>query len=95
MRRVFLMMGNTIKKVLGLTVSAALISFCVPFSASAADNETKGRSGQFDYMMWNQDDIGKIEFEPDEGAFTCSWEDVDNCLFSMGRKYEKIRYSYR
>ncbi len=43
MMRVFLMMGNTIKKVLGLTVSAALISFCVPFSASAADNETKGR----------------------------------------------------
>ena len=43
-------------------------------------------------MMWNQGNIGKIEFEPDEGAFTCSWEDVDNCLFSMGRKYEKIRY---
>jgi len=91
MRRVILMMGNTIKKVLGLTVSAALISFCVPFSASAADNETKGRSGQFDYMMWNQDNTGEVTFEPDEGAFTCSWEDVDNCLFSMGRKYEKIQ----
>ena len=33
------MFGNTIKKVLGLTVSAAIMSFCVPFSVSADDQE--------------------------------------------------------
>ncbi|MDD7517677.1 glycoside hydrolase family 11 protein [Ruminococcus flavefaciens] len=85
------MIGNTIKKALGLTVSAAIISFCVPFSASAADNEKKGRVGQFDYMMWNKDNTGEVTFEPGEGTFTCSWENVDNCLFSMGKKYERIQ----
>lgn len=35
------MIGNTIKKVLGLTVSAAILSFCVPFSVSADDKNEK------------------------------------------------------
>ena len=35
------MIGNTIKKVLGLTVSAAILSFCVPFSVSADDKNDK------------------------------------------------------
>ncbi len=88
------MIGNTIKKVLCLTVSAVILSFCVPFSASAVDQLEKGCIGSFDYEMWNQNYQGKITFEPDEGAFTCSWKDVDNCIFSMGNNYDSGKKQY-
>ena len=88
------MIGNTIKKALGLTVSAAILSFCIPFSASAADQQKRGRIGYYDYMMWNKDYIGQVTFEPDEASFTCSWEDVDNCIFSMGTNYDSRKKPY-
>ena len=89
------MIGNTIKRALGLTVSAVILSFCVPFSASAVDQLEKGCIGSFDYEMWNQNYQGKITFEPYEGAFTCSWENVESCTFSMGKYYDrKQNYKY-
>ncbi len=89
------MIGNTIKNVLCLTVSAVILSFCVPFSASAVDQLEKGCIGSFDYEMWNQNYQGKITFEPDEGAFTCSWKNVESCTFSMGKYYDrKQNYKY-
>ena len=89
------MIGNTIKKALGLTVSAAILSFCIPFSASAVDQQQRGRITPYDYEMWNRDSVGNVVMESAYASFTCSWEDVDNCIFSMGKNYDSRKQPYK
>lgn len=84
-----------IKKIFSITVSAVLLAVSVPFSASAADGQQRGCIGSYNYAMWNKDSVGNVVMEPAYASFTCSWEDVDNCLFSIGENYDNKRQSYK
>ncbi len=83
------------KKVFSIIASAVLIAGSVPFSVFAADQQKRGYSGTYDYEMWNDHSIGNATMEPNTASFTCSWQDVDNCLFSMGRNYDSKKQNYR
>ena len=89
------MIRNAVKKVLCLAISAAIAGLSVPFSASAADKAVRGKIGAYEYEMWNLNNIGSCEFEPGEGSFTCSWENVENNIFSMGKLYDTLKLNYK
>ncbi|MCR4638125.1 endo-1,4-beta-xylanase [Ruminococcus sp.] len=58
------MIGNTIKKALGLTVSALTISLCVPFSVSADDQE--GNS----YVTSGGNEVGETDITYEDSGST-------------------------
>ena len=84
-----------LKKLFSITASVVLLASSVPFSASADDQQLRGCIGPYNYEMWNQDSVGNVAMEPNAGSFTCSWEDVDNCIFSMGKNYANRRQNYK
>ena len=86
---------TNIKKIVSIIASAVFIAASVPFSVSAVDQQQRGCIDGYNYEMWNQDSIGKVSIEPDSASFTCSWEDVENCLFSMGRNYDNKKQNYK
>ena len=80
------------KKVLGVTVLASVILSSVPFSASAAESlSEKGNTDGYDYEYFNMNNAGKFTIEPKAGSFSCSWEDVENCIAYMGKKYDPLQ----
>ena len=86
---------TNIKKIVSIIASAVFIAASVPFSVSAVDQQQRGCIDGYNYEMWNQDSIGKVSIEPDSASFTCSWEDVENCLFAMGRNYDNKKQNYK
>ena len=75
-------------------VSALMLISSVPLTASAADQNKRGMSGQYSYEMWNKDSTGEAEMEPDTNSFTCSWEDIEECIFGMGKNFDTQKRSY-
>jgi len=55
---------SKIKKVISGTVSALMIASCIPTVAAAADQQTKGNIGGYDYEMWNQNYTGTVSMNP-------------------------------
>ena len=89
------MVFNAIKKVLGISVSTAIIAASVPLSAYAADRQERGNIDGYDYELWNQDNKGDIEFEPGAGTFTFSWDNIENVLANMGKNYSEQKKNYK
>jgi len=83
------------RRVICCLVSALILSSSVPLTASAADKTKRGMSGQYDYEMWNKGSIGEADMETDTNSFTCSWEDVEECIFGMGKNFDSQKKSYR
>ena len=79
---------SKIKKVISGTVSALMIAASIPSVASAADQQTRGNIGGFDYEMWNQNGQGNAQMKPSAGSFTCSWSNIENFLARMGKNYD-------
>lgn len=68
--------------------------FTVPVSqqASAADQQQIGNKDGYDYELWNQWGQGSAEMQVgSDGAFSCSWSGIENCLFRTGKKLEKTK----
>ena len=86
---------SRMKKILSGTVSALMIATSIPTVASAADQQTRGNIGGYDYEMWNQNGQGQASMNPSAGSFTCSWSNIENFLARMGKNYDsqKINYS--
>lgn len=55
--------------------------------AHAADQQQMGTKDGYDYELWNQNYQGTATMDVgSNGAFTCSWSGIENCLFRTGKK---------
>ena len=86
---------SKIKKVISGTVSALMIVSSVPTVVSAADQQTRGNIGGFDYEMWNQNGQGQVSMNPGAGSFSCSWSNIENFLARMGKNYDSQKKNYK
>ena len=86
---------STIKKILSGSVSALMIASCIPAVASAADQQTRGNIGGYDYEMWNQNGQGQASMNPSAGSFTCSWSNIENFLARMGKNFDSQKINYK
>ena len=84
-----------IKKIIGGAASAMMIVSSVPFAASAADQQTRGNVGGYDYEMWNQNGQGQVSMQPSAGSFTCSWSNIENFLARMGKNFDSQKKNYK
>ena len=84
-----------LKKIIGGTVSAMMIAASIPTVASAADQQTRGNIGGYDYEMWNQNGQGQVSMNPGAGSFTCSWSNIENFLARMGKNYDSQKKNYK
>ena len=84
-----------LKKIIGGTVSAMMIAASIPTVASAADQQTRGNIGGYDYEMWNQNGQGQASMNPGAGSFTCSWSNIENFLARMGKNYDSQKKNYK
>ncbi|MDE6664754.1 MAG: glycoside hydrolase family 11 protein, partial [Ruminococcus sp.] len=58
----------------------------------AADQQELGNKDGFDYELWNQWGQGSVTMQVgSNGAFSCSWDGIENCLFRTGKKLEKTK----
>jgi hypothetical protein len=89
------------KTLSALTASAMLLIGNTAFSGSntltakAADQQTRGNIGGYDYEMWNQNGQGNAQMNPSAGSFTCSWSNIENFLARMGKNYDSKKQSYK
>lgn len=69
-------------------VSSMLCFASIPtFTTNAADQQQMGNKDGYDYELWNQWGQGTATMDVgDNGAFTCSWTGIENCLFRTGKK---------
>jgi glucuronoarabinoxylan endo-1,4-beta-xylanase len=79
----------------GGIVSALLLAVCSPAAVNAADQQTRGNIGGFDYEMWNQNGQGQASMNPSAGSFTCSWSNIENFLARMGKNYDSQKKNYK
>ena len=86
---------SKIKKVISCSVSALMIASCIPTAASAADQQTRGNIGGYDYEMWNQNGQGQVSMNPGAGSFSCSWSNIENFLARMGKNYDSQKKNYK
>ena len=52
---------SRMKKILSGIVSALMIATSIPTVSFAADQQTRGNIGGYDYEMWNQNGQGQVE----------------------------------
>ena len=89
------MKTKTIKRVISGAVSALMLAASIPASVTAADQQTRGNIGGFDYEMWNQNGQGQASMNPGAGSFTCSWSNIENFLARMGKNYDSQKKNYK
>ncbi len=64
-----------------------LVSVPTGIAANAADQQQTGNKDGYDYELWNQWGQGTATMDVgSNGAFTCSWTGIENCLFRTGQK---------
>ena len=83
------------KRVISGTFSALMIASSIPVAAAAADQQTRGNVGGYDYEMWNQNGQGQASMNPGAGSFTCSWSNIENFLARMGKNYDSQGKNYK
>ncbi len=83
------------KRVISGAVSALMIASSIPAVASAADQQTRGNVGGYDYEMWNQNGQGQASMNPGAGSFTCSWSNIENFLARMGKNFDSQKKNYK
>ena len=80
------------KKFRRLMTSSLAVAICAlsvsALPASAGKEQDKGKTSDgYDWEMWNQNGTGNTTMELGTGgAFSCSWNGIQNCLFRTGRK---------
>lgn len=87
-----------IKRAIGVFITVMMVITCVcvgiPMSqtAYAADQQQMGNKDGYDYELWNQWGQGTATMDVgSNGAFSCSWNGIENCLFRTGKKLEKTK----
>lgn len=91
-------MKGAIKKTVSVFVTLIMSFACffvtppVTQEASAADQQELGNKDGYDYELWNQWGQGSATMQVgSNGAFSCSWSGIENCLFRTGKKLEKTK----
>ena len=84
-----------LKKIISAGASTMMIAAAIPAVASAADQQTRGNIGGYDYEMWNQNGQGQVSMNPGAGSFTCSWSNIENFLARMGKNYDSQKKNYK
>lgn len=76
------------KRLVSGFVSSMLCFASIPnFTTNAADQQEMGNKDGYDYELWNQWGQGTATMDVgNDGAFTCSWTGIENCLFRTGKK---------
>ncbi len=77
------------KKAASLVFSLLLCMMLIPSNLMvfAADQQQIGTVDGYDYELWNQYGQGTATMDVgSNGAFTCSWSGIENCLFRTGKK---------
>ena len=91
------MRKGTFKKIVSASLTAMMVASSVPSipaAVNAADQQTRGNIGGFDYEMWNQNYTGQVSMQPGAGSFTCSWSGIENFLARMGKNYDSKKQRY-
>ena len=71
----------------GLTLVPASGLYSDVSVVKAADQQKKGNVDGYDYELWNQNGSGSVDMQlGSNGAFSCSWSSIENCLFRTGKK---------
>jgi endo-1,4-beta-xylanase len=85
------------KRVFSGTISAMMIAASMPAATivNAADQQTLGNIGGYDYEIWNQNGQGQVSMNPGAGFFTCSWSNIENFLARMGKNYDSRKMNYK
>ena len=72
---------------MGLTLVPASGYFTDISVVKAADQQKTGNVDGYDYELWNQNGAGSVDMQlGSNGAFSCSWSGIQNCLFRTGKK---------
>ncbi len=81
------------KRLVSGFVTSMLCFASIPtFTTNAADQQQMGNKDGYDYELWNQWGQGTATMDVgSNGAFTCSWTGIENCLFRTGKKLEKTK----
>ncbi len=75
------------KKTISCVVGAVLCFSSIPAVFNANAYQETGNKDGYDYELWNQDGIGSANMDVgSDGAFSCSWSNIENCLFRTGKK---------
>lgn len=75
-----------------MTVTCLFGTSTPTLTADAADQQDMGNKDGYDYELWNQWGQGDARMTVgSNGAFSCSWEGIENCLFRTGKKLEKTK----
>lgn len=82
------MKKNFFSRLVSGFVSSMLCFAALPtFTSQAADQQQLGNKDGYDYELWNQWGQGTATMDVGRnGAFTCSWTGIENCLFRTGQK---------
>lgn len=77
------LLQKTVSGVMGFMLCLASI----PAVMNADAYQETGNKDGYDYELWNQDGIGSANMDVgSNGAFSCSWSGIENCLFRTGKK---------
>jgi len=72
---------------MGITLVPASGFYSDVSVVKAADQQKKGNVDGYDYELWNQNGSGSVDMQlGSNGAFNCSWSNIENCLFRTGKK---------
>ncbi len=78
------------RRLCGLLCAAAMMLTAVPATTTtvfAADQCDQGTQDGYDYELWNQNYQGSVSMKLNgNGAFSCSWSGIENCLFRTGKR---------
>ncbi|MBP5580434.1 MAG: glycoside hydrolase family 11 protein, partial [Ruminococcus sp.] len=90
-------MKKTVKQLISSAVTAVMVAASLPSvpAVNAADQQTRGNIGGYDYEMWNQNGQGQVSMNPGAGSFTCSWSNIENFLARMGKNYDSQKKNYK
>ncbi len=87
---------KTVRQFISSAVTAVMVAASLPsVPTNAADQQTRGNIGGFDYEMWNQNGQGQVSMNPGAGSFTCSWSNIENFLARMGKNYDSQKKNYK
>ena len=92
------MKNGFIKKLISgaLTAAMCVSGFQTIPNASAADQTDYKTIDGYDYELWNQWGQGSasMQCKGGDGAYSCSWQGIENVLFRSGKKLKEDKKTY-
>ena len=84
-----------LKKFLSTGAAVAIAAAAVPTAASAVDQQETGYFKGYSWEMWNQESEGTVSMKLTDSGFECSWDNIYNCIFNKGFRYNGKPTKYK